>query len=106
MAERSRPVIWSSNAQTDLSEIWSYYFDAAGRVIADKIAREIAETTHLLEDHPFAGRSRDEVREELRSIAVRPHVIFYRVIDNRVEIVRVIDGRRDIEEIFSPPAKD
>ena len=54
----------------------------------------------LLEDHPFAGRSRDEVRTGVRSIASRPHVIFYRVTDNTIEIIRVLDGRRDIEEIF------
>jgi hypothetical protein len=30
-------------------------------------------------------------------------VAFYRVQDERVEIVRVVDGRRDIEAIFSMP---
>jgi len=106
MVERSRPVIWSSDALTDLSEIWTYYFNVAGRTVADRIVREIGETTRLLEDHPFGGRSRNEVRQGLRSIAARPHVIFYRIVDNRAEIVRVLDGRRDIEEIFSPPAKE
>jgi len=35
-----------------------------------------------------------------RSIAVRPHVIFYRVQDGSAEIVRVLHGRRDLDEIF------
>jgi plasmid stabilization system protein ParE len=29
-----------------------------------------------------------------------PHVVFYRVAGDVVEIVRVIDGRRDIDQIF------
>jgi toxin ParE1/3/4 len=101
MAESSRSVIWSSDARADLSEIWSYYLRVAGRAIADKIVREIAEKSRLLENHPFGGRSRDEVHPGLRSIAARPHVIFYRVAQNRAEIVRVIDGRRDLDEIFA-----
>ena len=55
----------------------------------------------LLEDHPLAGRARDEVRPGLRSIAALPHIIFYRVTDDAAEIIRVLDGRRDIEEIFA-----
>ena len=104
MVDRSRPVVWSSDARTDLSEIWGYYAKVTGREVADKIVREIAETTRLLEDHPFGGRARDEIRPGLRSIAARPHVIYYRVADGRAEIVRVLDGRRDLDEIFAPPS--
>jgi toxin ParE1/3/4 len=38
---------------------------------------------------------------DLRSLAAAPQTVFYRVKDNRPEIVRVLDGRQDIEEIFS-----
>jgi len=56
----------------------------------------------MLEEHPLAGRARDELRLGLRSITVRrPHVVFYRITDNDPEIVRVLDGRRDIDRIFA-----
>jgi plasmid stabilization system protein ParE len=29
-----------------------------------------------------------------------PHVVFYRVVDGAAEIVRVLDGRQDIEAIL------
>ena len=32
--------------------------------------------------------------------ATSPHVVFYRVSNDVAEIVRVLDGRRDLEEIF------
>jgi toxin ParE1/3/4 len=54
-----------------------------------------------IDDFPLAGRSRDEIRAGLRSLAASPDVVFYRLKDDRPEIVRVLDGRRDIEEIFS-----
>jgi toxin ParE1/3/4 len=101
MPESSRLVIWSSQARTDLSEIWNYYYQVAGQLTADKVVRRIVETSRLLEDHPFGGRSRDEIRLGLRSLVARPHVVFYRVVQDRAEIVRVLDGRRDLDEIFA-----
>jgi toxin ParE1/3/4 len=101
MVDRRRPIDWSPDARADLSEIWTYYVKVAGRHTADKIVREIGEVCRLLEDHPFAGRARDEVRPGVRSIAARPHVVFYRVNNDVAEIVRVLDGRRDLDEIFA-----
>jgi toxin ParE1/3/4 len=101
MIDPRRPIVWSPDARADLSEIWNYYAKVASRQIADKIAREIGEVCRLLEDHPFAGRARDEVRSGLRSIAARPHVVFYRVNNDVPEIVRILDGRRDLDEIFA-----
>ena len=39
MAELRRPVIWSSDARSDLSEIWNYYVKVAGQHTADRIDR-------------------------------------------------------------------
>ena len=93
--------IWSSDARVDLSEIWDYYVAIAGRHTADRMVRRIFAVCNLLEAHPFAGRARDEVWPALRSMAASPYVVFYRVNDDVVEIVRVLDGRRDLDEIFA-----
>jgi toxin ParE1/3/4 len=55
----------------------------------------------MLEEYPFAGRSRDEIRPGLRSVVASPHVVFYRVTDGVAEVVRVLDGRQDLDEIFA-----
>jgi toxin ParE1/3/4 len=104
MAENRRPIVWSSDARSDLAEIWDYHVTIAGPHTANRIVREIGERCHLLEDHPFAGRARDEVRPGLRSLVANPYVIFYRVAESVTEIVRVLDGRRDLDEIFSHDA--
>jgi toxin ParE1/3/4 len=45
--------------------------------------------------------ARNEVRPSLRSMAASPHIVFYRVNDGSAEIIRVLDGRRDLDEIFA-----
>jgi toxin ParE1/3/4 len=106
MADRRRPIIWSPEARADLSEIWDYYAGRAGRHRADKNVREIHDALRLLEDHPFAGRARDEVRPGLRSITARPYVIFYRMRGDVAEIVRILHGRRDLDDIFAEDPTD
>jgi toxin ParE1/3/4 len=49
---------------------------------------------------PSAGRARDEIRAGLRSLAAPPQIVFYRLNNDRPEIVRVLDGRQDIEDIL------
>jgi len=106
MAEGRRAALWSPEALDDRERIWDYYAGVAGRHTAEKILRDIAEVIALIEDHPFAGRSRDEVRPGLRSFAAAPHVVFYRFVNDRPEIVRVLDGRQDIEEKFAERDKE
>lgn len=97
-----RPVtLWSPEAVADLDSIWDYYVRAAGHGTAGKFMREIDGVVRLLEEHPRAGRSRDELRQGIRSIVAGMHVVFYRVSNDVPQIVRILDGRRDIEEIFA-----
>jgi toxin ParE1/3/4 len=98
-----RAALWSPEALDDRDRIWDYYVLVGGSHTAEKVLREIAEAIALIEDHPFAGRARNEVRPELRSFAATPHVVFYRVVNDTPEIVRVLDGRQDIEETFAVP---
>jgi toxin ParE1/3/4 len=101
MAAAGRAALWSPEALDDRERIWDYYARTAGRHTAEKMLRDIAEVIALIEDHPLVGRARSEVRSELRSFAATPHVVFYRVVNDTPQIVRVLDGRQDIEEKFA-----
>jgi len=101
MAEAMRAALWSPEALDDREKIWDHYVGVAGQATAEKLVREIGRVIALIENHPLAGRARNEVRPGLRSFATAPHVVFYRVIDDRPEIVRLLDGRQDIEEQFA-----
>jgi toxin ParE1/3/4 len=106
MAELRRSATWSPEALDDREKIWEYYVDSAGRQTAEKLLRDIAEVIALIEEHPFAGRSRAEVRAGLRSFAAPPHVVFYRIVNDMPQIVRVLDGRQDLEEKFVTPGRE
>jgi toxin ParE1/3/4 len=106
MAQARRAALWSPEALDDRERIWDYYVGIAGRQTAENVVRKIGETIALIEEHPFAGRARNEVRAGLRSFAAAPHVVFYRVIDDTPQIVRVLDGRQDIEEKFAVPGEE
>ena len=46
------------------------------------------------------GRARPELAADLRSFPVGNYIIFYRPIEDGVEIVRVLSGARDIDALF------
>jgi toxin ParE1/3/4 len=47
------------------------------------------------------GRSRQEIAPSLRSLPVDKYVIFYRPIENGIQVERVLSGYRDLDEVFS-----
>jgi len=54
----------------------------------------------LLADNPGLGRARDELRPGLRSFSAGRFLIFYRPLDNGIQVVRVVHGARDIGGLF------
>lgn len=101
MVVARRTAVWSSDAIEDRERIWDYYSKVAGNAAANKVFLRLADVIALIEDRPLAGRARNEIRPGLRSFAATPHVVFYRVANDSPEIVRVLDGRQDIDEQFA-----
>jgi toxin ParE1/3/4 len=102
MAAADRPPVWSPLALADLAEVWQHYARIAGRLTADKTVRDVGAACRTLAVRPFAGRARDEVRPGLRAIAAGPLVVFYRIArDQGTEILRVLDRRKDVDDMFA-----
>ena len=87
-------------AKQELKEINRYIarlnYNAARRLI-----NRIKQQCKLLADFPEMGQKCDELEPDIRSFPVENYIIFYRLIDDGVQIVRVISGYRDLEVIFS-----
>jgi toxin ParE1/3/4 len=94
-------VIWAPRAKRDLADVWRYYAEVASIEVADGLLREIDDTARRLSENALRWRTRDELMPGMRSALVPPYVIFYRIGDNKVEIVRVLHGRRNFTAIFS-----
>lgn len=54
------------------------------------------ELFEVIRDWPGAGPARDELRPGLRSLPHGNYLIFYRINDDGIDIVRVLDGRRNL----------
>jgi toxin ParE1/3/4 len=84
-------------ADIDLDTIWSF-IAADNSKAADAVIDRITETFDLLLTMPFAGRARPEFGNNLRSIVVGNYVVFYATLPGGIDIVRVINVRRDIDD--------
>ena len=49
---------------------------------------------------PYVGRHREELSPRLRSLPVGNYVIFYRPMEDGIEVARVLHGARDLPPLF------
>lgn len=73
----------------------------SGLAVADSTLANIESKFRLLAQFPISGRMRDELFAGFRSYSAGDFVIFYRILETTVEVVRVLHGRRDIDVIFN-----
>ena len=84
----------SAPAEEDLRETWQYVAIESSADAADHLIDAIFDRFELLATQPRMGRSRPELGNGIRSLAVESHVIYYRD-DAEPLIARVLHGRRD-----------
>ncbi len=89
----------SAGARSDLDELWLYIAQDDPEA-ADRYVRAIVSRFPTLASMPRMGRARPELSPGLRSHVVGHHVIFYRLFDGGLEVVRVLDGVRDLPPLF------
>jgi len=92
-------IVFSEEADSDLLHILTYLSER-NRVVAVELANHFNARVESLAHFPFIGRDRSLLAKGLRSVVVGNYVVFYRVDEQRIFIVRVLDGRRDIDAEF------
>ena len=101
MKKHKRRLLWSSEAEGDLLSVWHYGVQEWSPSTADKHEHLIWRACNRLREHPELGRTRDELLLGMRSILINPHVVFYRISDSAIEIIRVTHQHEDIETTFA-----
>ena len=86
-------------AEQDLMDIGLYVARNSPQA-ALRLVNSIEAQCHFLATSPFIGRSREELAPELRSFPVGNYIIFYRPVEDGMEIVRVVNAARDMESLF------
>ena len=106
MREPRLQLDWSPEAEGDLLTIWRWGAAHFSPETADVHLRDLERAASNLTEFPEVGVARDQLVVGIRSIVVYPAVIFYRIGDAAIEIVRVVDGRRNLAAFFSRDSDD
>ena len=88
-------VVRTRQARADLIDIWRYVAQH-DRQAADRLLLQIDVACDRLRHNPELGPARDEIRPGLRYLIVGQYLVLYRRVDDDVEVVRVVHGRRDL----------
>ncbi len=89
----------TAQAEEDLIDLWLYIAqDNPGA--ADRLLDEIEEKFILLADHPQLGPARPDIAEDCRYFPVGSYLILYRLIPDGIEVVRVVQGSRRLDNLF------
>jgi toxin ParE1/3/4 len=86
-------------ARNDLAAIGSWLAQRnpeAARKVLEVLRRRVSQ----LRDRPLMGRHRPDLAEGLIGLVVNPYLVLYRVDDEDITVVRIIDGRRDLTKLF------
>ena len=97
-------ITWAASAATDFREIIDWIINHSSATIAKNIAEKIDSEVSRLSEFPETGRIIPELEQQnitkYREIIVAPWRVFYTQESDRILILAVIDGRRNIEDIL------
>lgn len=89
---------YTTAAVSDLAQIWEHHAERVSIRLADELVQRIEKTIReILTVHPLSGRLRPELGDGVRSCPAPPYVIFYRVEQRYVQVLRVLHGHRDVQ---------
>jgi toxin ParE1/3/4 len=91
--------IISQPAIKDLEQIIDY-FSNRNIEAGEKFINEFEKKCKNIANFPNMGRSYDDIKLSLRGLPLAGYIIFYRIIDDGIEIIRVVSGYRDLESLF------
>ena len=89
-------IVNSELAETDLLEIWLYTAEEWSLPQADIYLAQLGSTLKNLIDHPEMGKDRADLRKGYRSLLVNHQHVFYRLIDDEIQIMRVLHESVDL----------
>ena len=93
-------------ASRDIESIIDYTADNSSFDAAESLLSKINSKCARLAKFPGMGRRRDELAVNVRSFPVNDYLIFYRPIEEGIEILRVISGYQDLEGLFLTDDED
>lgn len=94
---KTLPYVISKKAVFDLEDIWLYTVEKWSVEQADRYYDLIFDEINYICQNTQAGKSMEHVRKGYKVSKVKSHLIFYRVVNDTIEIIRILHERMDIE---------
>ncbi|MEI9895940.1 MAG: type II toxin-antitoxin system RelE/ParE family toxin [Chthoniobacter sp.] len=82
-------------SRSDYDEIWSY-IAVRDLAAADRVVDQFDATLKVIASTPHIGRKVDELASGLRSFPLGNYLIFYRPIEDGIQLIRLLHGAREI----------
>lgn len=95
------PYVISKKAIVDLDEIWHYTVEKWSVEQANRYYDLIFDEIGYICMKPHSGKLIETTRKGYRSSKVKSHLIFYKIANDVVEIIRILHQRMDIESLLS-----
>lgn len=94
---KTLPFVITKKAVSDLEEIWLYTVEKWSAEQADRYYNLIFDEINYICRNINAGKSMEHVRQGYRASKVKSHLIFYRIVKDTIEVIRILHERMDIE---------
>jgi len=103
MPRRSFRVQWAEAAVRDLEELIGY-IAADSPVNAERVLNKLEKRARGLESAPDRGRVVPELAHfgirNWRELIVKPYRIIFRIEEDTVNVLAVVDGRRELQDLL------
>lgn len=96
-------IVWTEPAVRDLRELHAY-IARDSEMYASGFVERIVLAAERLVDYPKVGRLVPETNDEdVRELLYQKYRIIYRIKEDSIEMLSVIHGARDLEELETAP---
>lgn len=89
--------VLSPRAQKDLDDIWEYTVEHWNIRQAEIYLRQIQRAIETVAAEPKIARVCDDIRSGYWKYPVGSHVLFFRITDKGINVVRILHSRMDFE---------
>ena len=97
-------VFLTEDANRDLESLYNYIFEHDSPAKADYVLDQIEEVLTILENFPERGNYPKELAllgiHEYREVFFKPYRIIYRVIEEAIYVLLIVNGRRDMQTLL------
>jgi antitoxin ParD1/3/4/toxin ParE1/3/4 len=93
--------VLAPEAAHDLVQIWRYIKQHSSLALADRIESAIRDRIVFLAQNPAAGHWRKDLTDEaVKFFSVYSYLIVYRPDTRPLQVVSILHGRRDVEQVL------